>query len=118
MTTAAPQEDQNYPQESDCPLQRQLVALIEEGLQAPPKSAERRKIHNSMVRLIQQSRKLRRHNSPCYEDALQQTWLYFFDNLYEVNREKWPRVGQPFKEHPCIIGRLNAFLKGRIQDEQ
>ena len=118
MTTAAPREDSNQLQEPECPLQRELMALIKAALQCPPQSARRRKIHNSMVRLVQQAGRLRRCPSPVYEDALQQMWLYFFENLYEVDRKKWPRVGQPFKDHPCIMGRLNAFLRGRIQDER
>lgn len=94
------------------------MELIQEALQYPEKTPERRKVYNRILRLIQQSGFLRRDFSPSYPDALQQMWLYFFENLEQVDKVHWPRVKEPFKDHPCIFGRLNKFLKGRMQDEQ
>ncbi|MGK7876297.1 MAG: sigma-70 family RNA polymerase sigma factor [Xenococcaceae cyanobacterium] len=61
--------------------------------------------------MIQQSRKLWWERSPHYEDALQQTWLYFCRNLCEsVTTTAYnPDLGS-------VITWLNSYLKFRLRD--
>ena len=111
-----PSEQNSSWEQSNRELQEQLAQLIQEVCQAPAKSARRRKGQNQILRLIQQSGKLKRERSPHYEGCIQITWLYLFENLCEVNRERYPRVEIPFCEAPNILSRLNLRLGGCIKD--
>lgn len=92
-------------------LNEELHALIREGLQYSPNSAQRRKIVNRILRKLQQSGKLWRISSPHYEDALSETWRYFWRNLWEAD------TADPFSEPACkILNRLNKYLKFRVRD--
>lgn len=99
-------------------LQEQLEQLIRAVCQSPAKSAQWRTGRNQILRLIQQSGLLRcdRDRSSHYEGCLQQLWLYFFENLCAVNRERYPRIEIPFCEANNIMARLNLRLRGCIQD--
>ncbi len=57
------------------------------------------------------SGKLWKENSPYYEDALQQTWVYFCRNICEGE------TGEPYDpERASLATWLNAYLKRRLQD--
>lgn len=85
---------------------RQLVA---EACQHPPGSRERQKYLTQIIRLATQ--KLWRESTPYYQDALQQTWVYFCQNLCEST------TGACYdRERASPITWLNTYLKRRLQD--
>lgn len=65
-----------------------------------------------IVRRIIQSGNLWRENTPYYEDALQQTWLYFCRNLCEATTAKCPY--DCTRSH--VTTWLNSYLKMRLRD--
>ncbi|MDV2998025.1 MAG: hypothetical protein N4J56_007730 [Chroococcidiopsis sp. SAG 2025] len=126
MTDASPPDDSNPEQPSDNDsswersnqkLQKELEQRIREACQSSTKR-QRQKENNKILWLIQESGKLRCNGSFYCEGCLQQVWLYFWENLCEVNREKYPRIKAPFCEEPHIIGRLKLRLNGCIRDAQ
>ncbi len=85
---------------------------IRETCQHPPGSLERQRGLTKIIRTIAQSGKLWREASEYYEDALQQTWIYFCQNLCEATTARSaydPEVGS-------VTTWLNAYLKRRLQD--
>lgn len=89
---------------------RQLVAVT---CGFPPGSAERQRKLTQLVRAIQRSGKLWKENTPDYEDALQQTWMYFCRNLCEaVTGDRYD------PERANVSTWLNAYLKRRLQDSR
>jgi hypothetical protein len=93
-------------------LDEQLRLLVEETCQHPPKSRQRRQGLNKIIRLIKNSGKLWRENTPDYEDAEQKTWLYFSRNLCEADTAK--QKYDP--ELSSVTTWLNGYLKRRLQD--
>jgi hypothetical protein len=90
-------------------LQQQLEQLITEACNDPLGSRERQKNLTKIIRLI--NSQLWRENTPYYEDALQQTWIYFCQNLCEG------KTGQPYdRTKASVITWLNNYLKRRLQD--
>lgn len=92
-------------------IEKQLLHLVAETSKSKPGSTERQQGLTLIVRLIVKSGKLWKEDSPCYEDALQQTWIYFCRNLCEATTaDKYdPNRGS-------VITWLNAYLKRRLQD--
>lgn len=106
--------DANQPPSDNSDFHQRLRELVQEVCQYPAKSPQRRKGLNRIVRLIQQSRKLWRENTSYYEDALQETWLYFSRNLCEATTS-----ANPYNpELGSVITWLNAYLRRRLQDWQ
>ncbi len=93
-------------------LNEQLRLLVEETCQHPPKSRQRRQGLNKIIRLIKNSGKLWRENTPDYEDAEQKTWLYFSRNICEADTAK--QKYDP--ERSSVTTWLNGYLKRRLQD--
>lgn len=106
--------DANQPPSDSSDFHQRLRQLVQEVCQYPANSLQRRKGLNRIVRLIQQSRKLWRENAPYYEDALQETWLYFSRNLCEATTSAHPYN----PEKGTVITWLNAYLQRRLQDWQ
>ncbi|NCJ07999.1 sigma-70 family RNA polymerase sigma factor [Synechococcales cyanobacterium C] len=92
-------------------LEQQLQSLVAQACQCHPDSLERRKRLTQLICLIQESGKLWRDRSPYYEDALQQTWLFFCQNLCESGTGK-----QYDPKRGSILTWLNHYLKWRLQD--
>ena len=94
-------------------LRDQLRQLVAETCCHPRGSLERQRSMNRLVRKIQHSGGvLRGTGVPHYEDALQQTWLYFCRNLCEAGST------DPYDpERASVITWINAYLKRRIQDK-
>lgn len=91
--------------------QEQLKQLVAQSCQYPADSWERKKYLNRLVGVIINSGKLWRENTPYYEDALQQTWLYFVRNLCEGN------TCQPYNPGKSSVTTwLNSYLKYRLLD--
>ena len=87
---------------------RQLVA---ETCRHKINSIQRQQGLTLVVRLIVKSGRLWRENAPYYEDALQQTWLYFCRNLCEA------ATGDRYDPNrSSVITWLNAYLRRRLQD--
>ncbi len=93
-------------------LEEQLKQLVTETCQHPPRSLGRQKGLTTIIRLVNRSQKLWKESSAYYEDALQQTWLYFCRNLCEATTAK--AAYDP--ERSSIFTWMNSYLKRRLQD--
>lgn len=92
-------------------LAQELRRLVEQACAHPPGSAARQKSLTRIIRLI--NRRLWRSNVPGYEDALQQTWLFFCRNICEAT------TGQKFDpDRATVITWLNNYLTRRLQDTE
>jgi hypothetical protein len=93
------------------PLDDSLRSLIVQTCRHPPGSIERQIGMTKIVRAILKSGKLWQENTPYYEDALQQTWLYFCRNLCEANTAQSydPTISS-------VTTWLDKYLKRRLQD--
>lgn len=88
---------------------KQLELLIVETCQHPSDSFQRKNGLTRLIQTITQSRKLWYSYDSFYEDALQQTWIYFCRNLCEANTG---RRYDPNKSQ--VITWLNSYLKYRL----
>ncbi|MEW6491722.1 MAG: sigma-70 family RNA polymerase sigma factor [Cyanobacteriota bacterium] len=102
----------NYYKVLVCPetvSEEQLHYLVEEACEHPSGSVQRQKNLTAVIRLI--SKKLWKENTPYYQDALQQTWLYFCQNICEGI------TGKPYDPNRSSIATwLNFYLKQRLHD--
>ncbi|OYD91284.1 hypothetical protein CDG76_28870 [Nostoc sp. 'Peltigera membranacea cyanobiont' 210A] len=90
-------------------LNEQLASLVAEARRHPPGSPQRQKLLTQVIRLTQG--KLWKENTPYYQDALQQTWLYFCRNVCDG------LTGQTYDStQGSVINWLDAYLKRRLQD--
>lgn len=88
-----------------------LQQLVLETCRHPPGSLARQRNMTRLIRQIIQSGKLWREDTPYYEDALQQTWLFFCRNLCEAT------TTQPYNpERSSVTTWLDHYLKRRLQD--
>ncbi|WP_299415421.1 sigma-70 family RNA polymerase sigma factor [Acaryochloris sp. IP29b_bin.148] len=93
------------------PLEDKLRQLVLEARQYPSGHLKRKQCLTKMVRLIEQSHKLWHEHTPYYEDALQQTWVYFCQNVCEAG------TGEQYDPNrSSVITWLNRYLKWRLQD--
>lgn len=92
-------------------LDKKLNDLVQEVRQFPAGSPRRQRGLTQMIRLIKQSNRLWHENSDYYEDALQQTWLFFCRNVCEG------KSGEAYNcDRGSIITWLNHYLKWRLHD--
>ncbi|MGK7891852.1 MAG: sigma-70 family RNA polymerase sigma factor [Leptolyngbyaceae cyanobacterium] len=89
--------------------QDDLVQLVTKTCQHPVGSPQRQKGLTQIIRWVQP--KLWHENTAYYEDALQQTWVYFCRNLCESKTGKRYDAAQA-----SVVTWLNAYLKRRLQD--
>ena len=96
---------------SDCYLsvEEQVLFLVAEARSYLPRTVKRQKTLTKIIRLI--SNKLWREDTPYYQDALQQTWVYLCQNLCESNTSE---AYNP--SNGSAITWLNVYLKQRLQD--
>ena len=86
-----------------------LAQLVAETCQYPPGSKERQKNLTKIIRLV--STKLWKENTPYYEDALQETWVYFCRNICEG------QAGKAYDSKKATVATwLNNYLKWRLKD--
>lgn len=85
-------------------LDQQLRELVIAACKHPPGSAPRQRNLTRVIRLI--SPKLWHENVPYYQDAVQQTWVYFCRHI----------CGNYNPELGSVPTWLNAFLKFRLLD--
>jgi hypothetical protein len=87
----------------------ELRNLVTQACGYPHGSPQRQKLLTQIIRLT--SRRLWRENTPYYQDALQQTWLYFCRNVCDG------LTGQTYDPaYGTVVTWLNAYLKRRLQD--
>ncbi|MEH2198046.1 sigma-70 family RNA polymerase sigma factor [Nostoc sp.] len=87
----------------------ELRRLVSEACGHALGSPQRQKLLTQIIRLT--ANRLWRENTPYYQDALQQTWLYFCRNVCEG------LTGQIYDPtYGSVITWLNAYLKRRLQD--
>ncbi|MBD6616114.1 sigma-70 family RNA polymerase sigma factor [Komarekiella sp. 'clone 1'] len=87
----------------------QLRCLVAKACGNPLGSPQRQKLLTQIIRLT--AGRLWRENTPYYQDALQQTWLYFCRNVCEG------LTGQIYDPtYGSVVTWLNAYLKRRLQD--
>lgn len=92
-------------------LEERLHLLVTEACKHRAGSAQRQKNLTQIIRLV--SPKLWRENTPYYQDALQQTWIYFCQNICAGIEN----TGTPYNtERSSVITWLNFYLKRRLQD--
>ncbi|NEO99742.1 MAG: sigma-70 family RNA polymerase sigma factor [Symploca sp. SIO2E9] len=89
--------------------EEQLRQLVKQACSHRPGSGERQKNLTKIIRLV--TGKLWKENTPYYQDALQQTWIYFCQNLCEG------KTGKAYDyTRGSITTWLNFYLKRRLQD--
>ncbi|MFB2921040.1 MULTISPECIES: sigma-70 family RNA polymerase sigma factor [Aerosakkonema] len=92
-------------------LNQKLSQLVAKACSYPSGSLQRRQTLNEIVRLVMKSGKIWKDNVPYYNDALQQTWLYFCRNICEAN------TGERYDPNKSsVITWLDKYLKHRLQD--
>ncbi|EKQ70695.1 hypothetical protein OsccyDRAFT_0998 [Leptolyngbyaceae cyanobacterium JSC-12] len=82
----------------------QLREWVTEACRHPPGSSARQRYLTKVIRAV--SNKLWRESVAYYQDALQQTWVYFCKNICSAYN---PDLGS-------VATWLNAYLKRRLQD--
>ncbi len=94
---------------SEASAKEYLTSLVTEARKHPIGSAERQKNLTKIIGLT--TNKLWKENTPYYQDALQQTWLYFCQNVCEGN------TGKPYDPmRGSLVTWLNFYLKQRLLD--
>ncbi|NJO42928.1 MAG: sigma-70 family RNA polymerase sigma factor [Cyanobacteria bacterium CRU_2_1] len=89
--------------------EEQLRQLVKEACSHPPRSSGRQQSLTKIIRLT--SGKLWRESSLYYQDALQQTWIYFCQNVCENT------TAEPYNpDRGSVSTWLNSYLKRRLQD--
>lgn len=86
-----------------------LSKLVKEACQYPHGSKERQKKLTAIIRLVHS--RLWHENTSYYEDALQETWLYFCRNICDGKPDK---IYDPDKS--SVVTWLNNYLKWRLKD--
>ncbi len=86
-----------------------LAQLVKEACEYPHGSRKRQKKLTQIIRLV--NGKLWNENTAYYEDALQDTWIYFCQNICEG---KTARAYDP--SQASVVTWLNNYLKWRLKD--
>ncbi len=90
-----------------------IARLITQACKHPAGSRQRNQALTKLIKEIVHSKKLWRDNTPGYEDALQQTWIYMCRNLCEAT------TGRVYDAKISRVETwLNSYLKRRLQDLQ
>jgi hypothetical protein len=90
-------------------LESTLRQLIQEACSHPPGDSKRQRALTQVIRHV--TNRLWKEYSPNYQDALQQTWVFFCQNLCES------KTGERYDpERSSVVTWLNYYLKRRLQD--
>jgi hypothetical protein len=90
-------------------LGERLRQLVLDACKHSPGSPQRQRLLTQIIRLT--APKLWKDSSPYYHDALQQTWVYFCQNICERG------TTDPYDpDRSSVVTWLNAYLKRRLQD--
>lgn len=82
-----------------------LIKIVSEACLYPAKSVVRQEKLTQIVQLVEESGKLWKENTPFYEEAKQETWLYFCLNPKKYNPAR-----------ASVITWLNNHLKWRLKE--
>ncbi len=86
-----------------------LLKLVAAACKHPPGSKERQKNLTKIIRIV--SRQLWQEQTSYYEDALQETWIYFCRNICEG------KSGLVYESNKAsVVTWLNNYLKWRLKD--
>lgn len=86
-----------------------LAQLVKEACEYPHGSSQRQKKLTQIIRLI--NNKLWTENTTYYEDALQETWVFFCQNVCEG------KTAKPYdSSRASVITWLNNYLRWRLKD--
>ena len=97
--------------ETHMTVEADIRQLVQKACQYPPGHVIRQQCLTKIIELIERSGKLWHENTPYYEDALQQTWIYFCLNICEAG------TGEQYDpDRSSVITWLNRYLKWRLQD--
>ena len=89
-----------------------LRALVEQTCKHPPRTVERQKAMNRLIREMQKSGKLWKSYGSVKDEAEARSWLYLINNLCEATTAK-----APFDPNIGLVTTwYNAYLKYRIRD--
>lgn len=91
-------------------LDKELRQLIHEACQHSERSSERRRLANRIIYKMQQSGQIKLQGSDHYEEALQQTWIWFGKKICEFDPEK---ARNP--EASTVIGWFKSTLRLRVR---
>ncbi|MDX2211943.1 MAG: hypothetical protein SFY66_01520 [Oculatellaceae cyanobacterium bins.114] len=90
-------------------LEEQIRQWVIEACKHPSGSPTRQRYLTKVIRYT--THKLWRESSPYYQDALQQTWVYFCQNVCERG------TGERYDpDRSSVTTWLNSYLKRRLQD--
>ena len=90
-------------------LDQQLRQLVKQACSHPPGSSVRQRSLTQVIRLC--AGKLWRDSAVYYPDALQQTWVYFCQNVCEAT------TGDRYDpDRSSVSTWLNSYLRRRLQD--
>lgn len=90
-------------------LEEQIRQWVTEACKNPPGSPGRQRYLTKVIRHA--TSKLWRESNPYYQDALQQTWVYFCQNICEAG------TGERYDpDRSTVTTWLNSYLKRRLQD--
>lgn len=90
-------------------MEDKLESFIQIACSHSPGSLERQRNLTKIIRLI--SPRLWRESVPYYQDALQQTWVFFCQNICEAG------TGEAYNAaRGTVVTWLNYYLKRRLQD--
>lgn len=86
-----------------------LSQLVKSACEHPHGSRKRQKRLTQIIRLV--GNKLWKENTAYYEDALQETWVYFCQNICEG------KTAKPYDPNKAsVVTWLNNYLKWRLKD--
>lgn len=90
-------------------LSQSLSQIVKEACKYPPGSKERQKNLTQIIRLVKS--KLWQENTAYYQDALQETWIYFCRNICQGNS------GNAYDpDRASVVTWLNNYLRWRLKD--
>lgn len=86
-----------------------LALLVKEACEYPHGSRERQKKLTQIIRLV--NNRLWKENTAYYEDALQETWVHFCQNICEG------KTAKPYNPNKAsVVTWLDNYLKWRLKD--
>ena len=90
-------------------IAKTLGELVKQACEHPHGSRKRQKTLTQIIRLV--NHQLWKENTSYYEDALQETWIYFCQNICEG------KTAKPYDPNKAsIVTWLNNYLKWRLKD--
>ena len=90
----------------------EIAKLVQLACSHAPKSIQRQQCLTRLICLMKASGKIWKESTPYYEDALQQSWIYFCQNLCEATTAR--QAYNP--EIATVFTWFNIYIKHRLKD--